>query len=318
MNADELACDNLRQVPVGEVARPWMESLLDLSDETVMFVVLCGTKTFVSLPLDRHRLDQRGPGSKDRRVTRAATASGYIRQERSLSVPDFIEAYDDVLDAETCAALIRQFDASSAKAPGVTGHGLEPGKKDSTDINLTARPEWKPLHDRLIEATFPYLTQYVRKYPFLVAGAIALQLRDHQTGENFHLTYEQMDRVPDQQLNGILMLLYRSGVVNMQKYERGTGGYHHWHSEIFPKDPHCETLHRVLLYMYYLNDVAEGGETECYFQDRKLAPRRGRLVIAPAGFTHTHKGHVPRSEDKYIVTSWVMFNRAETIYRVNP
>ena len=127
-----------------------------------------------------------------------------------------------------------------------------------------------------------------------------------------------MDRVPDQQLNGILMLLYRSGVVNMQKYERGRGGYHHWHSEIFPKDPHCETLHRVLLYMYYLNDVAEGGETEFYFQDRKLAPRRGRLVIAPAGFTHTHKGHVPRSEDKYIVTSWVMFNRAETIYRVNP
>jgi hypothetical protein len=233
-------------------------------------------------------------------------------------VPDFIEAYDDVLDAETCAALIRQFDTSSAKAPGVTGHGLDPGKKDSTDINLTARPEWKPLHDSLIEATFPYLTQYVRKYPFLVAGAIALQLRDQQTGENFHLTYEQMDRVPDQQLNGILMLLYRSGVVNMQKYERGRGGYHHWHSEIFPKDPHCETLHRVLLYMYYLNDVAEGGETEFYFQDRKLAPRRGRLVIAPAGFTHTHKGHVPRSEDKYIVTSWVMFNRAETIYRVNP
>jgi hypothetical protein len=104
----------------------------------------------------------------------------------------------------------------------------------------------------------------------------------------------------------------------MQKYERGRGGYHHWHSEIFPKDPRCETLHRVLLYMYYLNDVAEGGETEFYFQDRKLAPRRGRLVIAPAGFTHTHKGHVPRSEDKYIVTSWVMFNRAETIYRVNP
>ena len=79
MTADELASDNLRQVPAGEVVRPWMESLRDLSDETVMFVVRCGTKTLVSLPLDRHRLEQRGPGSKDRRVTRAATASGYIR-----------------------------------------------------------------------------------------------------------------------------------------------------------------------------------------------------------------------------------------------
>jgi len=78
MNADELASDNLRQVPAGEVARPWMESLRDLSDETVMFLVRRGTETVVSLPLDRHRLDQRGPGSKDRRVTQAATASGYI------------------------------------------------------------------------------------------------------------------------------------------------------------------------------------------------------------------------------------------------
>jgi DNA-binding IclR family transcriptional regulator len=39
----ELASDNLRQVPAGEVARPWMESLRDLSDETVMCVVRRGT-----------------------------------------------------------------------------------------------------------------------------------------------------------------------------------------------------------------------------------------------------------------------------------
>ena len=39
----ELASDNLRQVPAGEVARTWMESLRDLSDETVMFVVRRGT-----------------------------------------------------------------------------------------------------------------------------------------------------------------------------------------------------------------------------------------------------------------------------------
>ena len=39
----ELASDNLRQVPAGEVVRPWPESLRDLSDETVMFVVRRGT-----------------------------------------------------------------------------------------------------------------------------------------------------------------------------------------------------------------------------------------------------------------------------------
>lgn len=40
------------------------------------------------------------------------------------------------------------------------------------------------------------------------------------------------------------------------------------------------------------------------------------MVIAPAGFTHTHRGLVPRSNDKYILTSWVLFNRAEKLYQV--
>ena len=42
--------------------------------------------------------------------------------------------------------------------------------------------------------------------------------------------------------------------------------------------------------------------------------RKGRLIIAPAGFTHTHKGHVPASGDKYIATSWILFRRAEELF----
>jgi len=66
--------------------------------------------------------------------------------------------------------------------------------------------------------------------------------------------------------------------------------------------------------MYYLNDVREGGETEFYYQGRKLKPNKGQLVFAPAGFTHTHKGHIPVSNDKYILTSWILFRPAADIY----
>ncbi|MEC7470920.1 MAG: 2OG-Fe(II) oxygenase, partial [Pseudomonadota bacterium] len=31
-------------------------------------------------------------------------------------------------------------------------------------------------------------------------------------------------------------------------------------------------------------------------------------------FTHTHRGQIPVSDDKYILTSWVLFNRAEQLY----
>ena len=67
--------------------------------------------------------------------------------------------------------------------------------------------------------------------------------------------------------------------------------------------------------MYYLNTIDEGGETEFLSQRRRIKPEQGRMVIIPAGFTHTDKGHVPLSGAKLILTSWMLFNRAEQIYR---
>ena len=55
---------------------------------------------------------------------------------------------------------------------------------------------------------------------------------------------------------------------------------------------------RVLLFMFYLNDVEEGGETEFYYQNRKIAPKKGSMVVAPGYFTHTHRGNKPVSNDK--------------------
>jgi hypothetical protein len=103
----------------------------------------------------------------------------------------------------------------------------------------------------------------------------------------------------------------------MQKYLENKGGYFHWHSEHYPHptDPHQDSLHRTLLWMVYLNDVEEGGETEFYFQNIKSKPKQGTLVLAPADFTHTHRGNKPVSGDKYIFTSWVLFQRAADMYQ---
>ena len=59
--------------------------------------------------------------------------------------------------------------------------------------------------------------------------------------------------------------------------------------------------------MFYLNDVKEGGETEFYHQKIKIKPKAGTLVLFPAGFTHTHKGNMPISNDKYIITTWLCY-----------
>jgi len=73
-------------------------------------------------------------------------------------------------------------------------------------------------------------------------------------------------------------------------------------------------LHRTLLWTAYLNEGFEAGETEFYYQQRKIVPRTGALLIAPAAFTHTHRGNRPRGGDKYIATSWILFQRAEALY----
>lgn len=57
-----------------------------------------------------------------------------------------------------------------------------------------------------------------------------------------------------------------------------------------------------------------GGETEFLYRRRKIEARQGRLIIAPAGFTHTHKGHVAASRDKYVATSWIPYRRAEALF----
>ena len=56
------------------------------------------------------------------------------------------------------------------------------------------------------------------------------------------------------------------------------------------------------------------GETEFLYQRRRIEPRTGSLLLAPAAFTHTHRGNTPAQGDKYIATSWILFRRAEHIF----
>jgi hypothetical protein len=132
--------------------------------------------------------------------------------------------------------------------------------------------------------------------------------------EPVDLTVDNFAEVAKPQMHVLVPQLFRLGNIQAQKYLVDQGGYPYWHSEVYPQVGHNEALHRVLLFMFYLNDVEEGGETEFYYQQLKIKPKKGDMVIAPAYFTHTHRGCMPKSNDKYILTSWVLFNRAEHIY----
>jgi hypothetical protein len=91
---------------------------------------------------------------------------------------------------------------------------------------------------------------------------------------------------------------------NLQYYPPG-GGYKTWHTERCSRNEPQSSRHMV--FMTYLNDVDDGGETEFFHQKLKIKPQKGLTLIWPADWTHTHRGIVSPSQEKYILTGWYNF-----------
>jgi hypothetical protein len=227
---------------------------------------------------------------------------------------DFIEVYPGALDAAVCGHLIERFEKSGEAQRGQVGSGVDVKLKNSYDITITGKPNWRDVNSMLQQVAFIGFQQYIRKYPYLLIGPMAAQFMDPKTKEVRQVTADNLGELDESSFNRILMSVFRPGSINIQKYIANEGGYPHWHSEIYPRDPSADTLHRALLFTIYLNNVPEAGETEFFYQNRKIKPEVGSLLIAPAGFTHTHRGNMPVGGDKYIATSWILFQRAEAIY----
>tara|TARA_A100001011_G_scaffold236718_1_gene244648 strand:+ start:795 stop:1379 length:585 start_codon:yes stop_codon:yes gene_type:complete len=90
--------------------------------------------------------------------------------------------------------------------------------------------------------------------------------------------------------------------VNLQHYAPNEG-FFEWHCERSVYQSH----QRALVFMTYLNDVNDGGETEFHFQQLKVKAVKGKTIIWPTDFTHLHRGITSPTEHKYIATGWFHF-----------
>jgi len=92
---------------------------------------------------------------------------------------------------------------------------------------------------------------------------------------------------------------FYSTAQKVQKTPAG-GGYHVWHDE----NTSAQDSNRKIVWMFYLNDNFDGGETEFLYYKKRVQPERGTLILWPAGLTHCHKGNLVLKGTKYIVTGW--------------
>jgi len=188
---------------------------------------------------------------------------------------DFIEIYDDSMPEDLIDLFVEFFDNNpSLRTAGHVQNGIgqgiiRPEIKVSTDITSYDLPgSWR---DGYIYHIQQCLNKYVEKY------------QESNTVSRFGLTEH----------------------FNMQKYEPEEG-FKAWHKEMEGNgDPNFGARH--LVFMTYFNTVKDEGGTEFLYQKRKIDAVKGRTVIWPAGWTHTHRGVVSKTETKYIMTGWWNF-----------
>ncbi|WP_448211297.1 2OG-Fe(II) oxygenase family protein [Colwellia sp. MEBiC06753] len=229
----------------------------------------------------------------------------------------FIAEFKQAFSASFCEKLIENFEQDKNTVPGRVGSGVDLSKKNSIDLHISELAHWQAENQVIVSTLYTALAQYIRAFPHILIGAVTPSILDAKTGQARELKVEDIAAMPDAMLSEVIKGVFCFDKINLQKYSKNTGNFSHWHSEHFPhpKDPQQKSLHRTLLWLVYLNDVDEGGETEFLYQQARIKPSQGSLVLSPCCFTHTHRGLTPTSDDKYVLASWVMYLPAQQLYR---
>ena len=175
----------------------------------------------------------------------------------------------NALSKETCKGIIDLFE-SLPQYKGVTGGGLNTDVKRTFEVKIQG-DVWKEYDDILCKSLYRAVDDY------------SIQLINKCN--NTTLT----DKT-----------LTDSGY-QIQKYIK-YDGFYKWHSD---ERINNEKSSRTITFLWYLNDIDEGGET--YFYNGKVKPEAGKLILFPATWTYNHKGNMPKSHDKYIITGWVSY-----------
>jgi hypothetical protein len=100
---------------------------------------------------------------------------------------------------------------------------------------------------------------------------------------------------------------YNSLLIHKYFKNQGHFYYHNDFSIDHVEENRDKYKFRILNYLFYLNDVDEGGETE-FFSNTTVKPTCGKLLFFPSEWFYPHKGCIPISNDKYVIAGWIYVN----------
>lgn len=179
-----------------------------------------------------------------------------------------IQVFDHALDAAFCARMVQSFDALKRFQKN-NGRGVRDGHDDSAWTELDIGP--------LSDTTF-------RQH---IGANMISHLAHYNAALNLHLPVPASPKVSE-----LIVKRYRVG--GNERFQ-----------------PHFDSIgpvaNRYLVFLWYLNDVAEGGETEFVDLGIKVAPKAGRLLMFPPYWMYQHQGCAPISNDKFILSTYFLF-----------
>ena len=185
----------------------------------------------------------------------------------------YVRVYDKNLDPPLCRQLLDSFNGLK-RFHTTNGRGVRAGLEESewTELNVT----------RYADAGFLGMFRNI----------IDLAL------ERYNRDVALSIPIPNSALTSdLVMKRYRSG--SDQRFQLHFDAINH-------------VANRYLVLLWYLNDVAGGGETRLPGLDLTVAPRAGRLLVFPPYWMYQHEGLPPLSGDKYILSTYLLFRMPQT------
>lgn len=188
---------------------------------------------------------------------------------------NYIQIFENTLSKDICQQIIKDFELNrNSWKNGITGSGYDHFNKITKELSFDEG--------------------YLDKYNYLLHNVIRIYLLKYM--KYLKLIYFDSD-------------LHDKGF-QLQKYIKNEGLFkNHTDNSIELTNKvdlslsNIEVSNRIITFIFYLNDVQEGGET--VFLNFKIKPKQGSLLLFPSTWTYPHRGEMPISNDKYIITGWI-------------
>lgn len=188
----------------------------------------------------------------------------FFNRKKKTKSSDFIYIQKDALPRSFCNNVIQKFELDDRKRQGQVGSGVRLEIKRSCDLSITGKEDWVSYDEAFFKSLNNALKEYLKFIPQEFIEFKALGRFEDDTGYQIQKTQP--------------------------------GDYYIWH--------HDQTKTRLVTFIWYLNDVKDGGYTE-FIDGTRIQPEAGKLIIFPATWDFLHRGVSPKTETKYICTGWV-------------